>query len=90
VFIFNVSLALGFPLIHSSDFIKLTVINQYSLLYKIQGKHEDARLPYMLAAHLDVNNFLKLHIFIIQFFLIRWFLFPIKLGHLRSPLRAAS
>lgn len=35
--------------------IKLTLINEYSLLYEIQGKNDNGRLPYMLAAHLDVR-----------------------------------
>lgn len=50
----NGLLFLGFPLIHSSPFITLTVINEYSLLYKIEGKQPNITLPYMLAAHLDV------------------------------------
>ena len=45
---------LGFPLIHSSPAITLTVINGYSLLYKIEGSQPNATRPYMLAAHLDV------------------------------------
>ena len=34
--------------------VNLTIINQYSLLYKVKGIRDDGRLPYMLAAHLDV------------------------------------
>ena len=47
----------GFPLIHSSPFIEVNVINDYSLLYKIRGSDEDKSgnsLPYLLAAHMDV------------------------------------
>lgn len=44
----------SFPLIHSSPAITLTVINGYSLLYKIEGSQPNATRPYMLAAHLDV------------------------------------
>ena len=52
--LFHVFFFSGFPLIHSSPFITLTVINGYSLLYKIEGSQPNATLPYMLAAHLDV------------------------------------
>ena len=44
----------GFPLIHSSPSIERTVINEYSLLYKVTGTLPNVSLPYMLAAHMDV------------------------------------
>jgi acetylornithine deacetylase/succinyl-diaminopimelate desuccinylase-like protein len=49
----------GFPLVHSSPSIEVTVINGYSLLYKVRGSNNDDNgdnvlPPYMLAAHLDV------------------------------------
>lgn len=45
----------GFPLVHSSKFIKKDVVNDYSLLYTIQGSNSRAGLlPYLLASHLDV------------------------------------
>ena len=46
---------IGFPLVHSSPIVELTIINNYSLLYKIRGSKDDhSTLPYMLTAHLDV------------------------------------
>ena len=44
----------GFPLIHSSPSVEYTIINQYSLLYKIRGPESSSVEPFMLAAHLDV------------------------------------
>ncbi|XP_054280821.1 N-fatty-acyl-amino acid synthase/hydrolase PM20D1-like [Macrosteles quadrilineatus] len=45
----------SFPLVHSSKFIKKDVVNDYSLLYTIQGSNSRAGLlPYLLASHLDV------------------------------------
>lgn len=45
----------SFPLVHASPSVELTIVNDYSLLYKVKGYgDEDGELPYMLAAHLDV------------------------------------
>ncbi|XP_049781362.1 N-fatty-acyl-amino acid synthase/hydrolase PM20D1-like isoform X1 [Schistocerca cancellata] len=43
----------NFPLIHSSPHIKREVINEYSLLYTVEGTSK-GKLPYLLASHLDV------------------------------------
>jgi len=43
----------NFPLVHSSSFIKKEVINEYSLLYSVEGVNP-GKLPYLLASHLDV------------------------------------
>ena len=42
----------GFPLIHSSSFIDVRIINEYSLLYEIRGTEGGS--PYMLTGHMDV------------------------------------
>nr|XP_022296834.1 N-fatty-acyl-amino acid synthase/hydrolase PM20D1-like [Crassostrea virginica] len=43
----------AFPTIHSSPLVTHDVVNNYSLLYKVQGSNPELR-PYMLCAHLDV------------------------------------
>uniref|UniRef100_A0A1I8GNY4 M20_dimer domain-containing protein n=1 Tax=Macrostomum lignano TaxID=282301 RepID=A0A1I8GNY4_9PLAT len=44
----------SFPRVHSAkSSVKLTVINQYSLLYKVQGS-DSSLLPALLMSHLDV------------------------------------
>lgn len=43
----------GFPLVHSSPFVKLDIIANYSRLYTITGSNTSLT-PYLLAAHLDV------------------------------------
>lgn len=43
----------AFPVIHSSTLVTHDVVNNYSLLYKVQGSNSALR-PYMLCAHLDV------------------------------------
>lgn len=43
----------AFPVIHSSTLVTHDVVNNYSLLYKVQGSNPALR-PYMLCAHLDV------------------------------------
>uniref|UniRef100_K1S2C3 Putative carboxypeptidase PM20D1 n=1 Tax=Magallana gigas TaxID=29159 RepID=K1S2C3_MAGGI len=43
----------AFPVIHSSTLVAHDVVNNYSLLYKVQGSNPALR-PYMLCAHLDV------------------------------------
>lgn len=43
----------AFPVIHSSSLVTHDVVNNYSLLYKVQGSNPALR-PYMLCAHLDV------------------------------------
>ncbi|KAJ6221874.1 hypothetical protein RDWZM_000419 [Blomia tropicalis] len=43
----------NFPQIHSSPIVTLTIVNELSLLYKINGTNESLK-PYMLLAHLDV------------------------------------
>ena len=43
----------SYPKIHSSDFIKRTVVNENSLLYRVEGTVETQN-PYMLCAHFDV------------------------------------
>jgi carboxypeptidase PM20D1 len=40
--------------VYSSDFIKIETINKYSLLYTVTGSESGNRLPYLLAAHMDV------------------------------------
>lgn len=42
-----------FPLVHSSPFVTRDVVNEYSLLYTVQGT-TPGKLPYLLASHLDV------------------------------------
>lgn len=42
-----------FPMVHDSQFVKREVVNNYSLLYSIQGS-APGKLPYLLASHLDV------------------------------------
>lgn len=45
----------GFPRVHSSPFITRTVVNEYSLLYHVQGNNRNSsEKPYMLTAHMDV------------------------------------
>ncbi|UXI20335.1 peroxisomal N(1)-acetyl-spermine/spermidine oxidase [Sarcoptes scabiei] len=43
----------NFPLIHSSSFIKLETVNNYSLLYYVQGNDSSLK-PYLLCSHMDV------------------------------------
>ncbi|XP_072050979.1 N-fatty-acyl-amino acid synthase/hydrolase PM20D1-like [Amphiura filiformis] len=43
----------AFPTIHSSPLVKREVINQYSLLYTVEGS-EPSLKPYILCAHMDV------------------------------------
>lgn len=40
-------------MVHDSQFVKREVVNNYSLLYSIQGS-TPGKLPYLLASHLDV------------------------------------
>ena len=43
----------AFPRLHSSNFVGVEIVANYSLLYTIRGT--DAKLvPYLLASHLDV------------------------------------
>ncbi|XP_061195408.1 N-fatty-acyl-amino acid synthase/hydrolase PM20D1-like [Saccostrea echinata] len=43
----------AFPVVHSSPLVTHDVVNNYSLLYKVQGSNPELR-PYMVCAHLDV------------------------------------
>jgi len=43
----------NFPLVHGADFIERARVNEYSLLYRVEGS-ERATNPYLLCAHLDV------------------------------------
>ncbi|XP_014675093.1 PREDICTED: probable carboxypeptidase PM20D1 [Priapulus caudatus] len=43
----------SYPLIHSSPYVQLELVNNYSLLYTVSGSDPELQ-PYMLAAHLDV------------------------------------
>ncbi|KAF4532033.1 hypothetical protein B566_EDAN015012 [Ephemera danica] len=43
-----------FPHVHNSKYVKLDVINTYSLLYSVTGMDNRLMRPYLLAAHLDV------------------------------------
>lgn len=47
------STKLGYPRLHSSDFVKRELIANYSLLYTVSGSDKSLK-PYMLCAHLDV------------------------------------
>ncbi|XP_059486367.1 N-fatty-acyl-amino acid synthase/hydrolase PM20D1-like [Neocloeon triangulifer] len=51
--VFHQYLLDGFPNIHNRDFIERYVVNEYSLLYKVTGS-TPGKLPYLLAAHMDV------------------------------------
>lgn len=44
---------LEFVSIEKHSFVTFTLINEYSILYKVQGKNPSLN-PYLLAAHLDV------------------------------------
>ena len=48
-----IKLGTGFPLIHSSLSIEVTVINECNLLYKVTGTLFNVSFPYMLAAHMN-------------------------------------
>lgn len=45
---------LAFPLIYDSKFITVELVNKYSLLYTVTGSNNGNKLPYLLAAHIDV------------------------------------
>ena len=49
----NEFITLSFPNIHSASFISKYQVNQYSILFRIEGT-ENTKNPYMLCAHLDV------------------------------------
>ncbi len=44
----------SFPLIHSATFVTRHVVNNFSLLYRVEGQDPSAGPPYLLCSHLDV------------------------------------